>query len=380
MNEKKIIQYITPYIKNNTLSYESFDILFNSKNGVSLSLREQYEVIDIITNNGIEMVDENSDETRELEDDEESVEEIDDIEIDEYWDDNHDDSDIEVDFSAFQDADDFIVPETHQKVYKGLPNETLCKLSQNGDSWAKEYLCIKNRRLVGKYAYTYSHYFNNKLEENDLFQVGMIGLMKAIDKFDINHGSQFSTYAVWWIKQAITREIYDNGFTIRIPVHMMETINKISSLQEKLYQKLGREPTFEEIASETGYMSAEYIQEVLSYKINYHGIASTDIPISEDEDTLLIDMLPWKGESVEYAINQSLLKIEIQKTLSYLSEREQAILRLRFGLDDGIPKTLEEIGAVFNVTRERIRQIEANALRKLKHPTKSKNLKDFFEN
>ena len=379
MDEKIILKMVVPYLKDSSVTYEEFDNLFEM-----LSRKEQYEIKKKKKKNNIELrPDEEDDNDFDESTDEPSKEELESLEADI---DKEDGFDILYDDAIFID-EDYDVDEADSKssyleikTKVNQSNEILCKLIQEGNGQAKQDLCVKNRMLVCKVAQRYERFFGNDLSFEDLEQAGMMGMLKAAEKFHIEYGYNFSTYAMWWIRQAITREVYDHGFTIRVPVHMMERIGKINAADRKLQTKsLTNRERVEGIADLLD-IPVEYVDYCLAVQNTLLNNTSLDTPIGEDEDTALMDMISEDSVlSVEDQVAANVLGNIINELLETLTERQRKVLELRFGLKDGRERTLEEVGQVFGVTRERIRQIEAKALRKLRHPSRSRKIKDFLD-
>ncbi|MCI7146093.1 MAG: RNA polymerase sigma factor RpoD [Clostridiales bacterium] len=345
---------------------------------VDIDKDQMDEIFDALIGKGVELVVENDEpddrELMEIEDDE-----VDDPEVEAVINENPDakEIDLEATISKNISVDDPV--RMYLKEIGKVPLLTaeeeveLAKRMEQGDEEAKKKLCEANLRLVVSIA---KKYVGRGMLFLDLIQEGNLGLIKAVDKFDWTKGYKFSTYATWWIRQAITRSIADQARTIRIPVHMVETINKLIRVSRQLLQEKGREPTPEEIGKEMG-ITPEKVREIL--KIAQEPV-SLETPIGEEEDSHLGDFIPDDdAPAPAEAAAFSMLKEQLEEVLSTLTDREQKVLKLRFGLEDGKARTLEEVGKEFDVTRERIRQIEAKALRKLRHPSRSRKLKDYLE-
>jgi RNA polymerase primary sigma factor len=340
----------------------SYREIMDSLEQIDLTTEQIDEVYEALANNGIEVLPDTSEEVTE------------DPELF-----HPEDEEVEIDLSipegiALDDPVRMYLKEIGRVPLLSADDEIeLAQRVEAGDESAKRRLAEANLRLVVSIA---KRYVGRGMLFLDLIQEGNLGLIKAVEKFDYRKGYKFSTYATWWIRQAITRAIADQARTIRIPVHMVETINKLIRVSRQLLQALGREPTAEEIADEME-MSPERVREII--KIAQEPV-SLETPIGEEEDSHLGDFIedqdaPAPAEAASFR----LLKEQLEDVLNTLTPREEKVLRLRFGLDDGRARTLEEVGQIFNVTRERIRQIEAKALRKLRHPSRSKKLKDFLD-
>lgn len=369
MNEEIILSMVKPYIKDGAITYDEFDQLFSI-----LSRKEQYTVSEVLFSKGIDLVDSHITE-------DELVLDID-IEYDLEEELSKGDFEVLYDENIFRDKSSI---STHfeelvlnKKVHQS--NEILCHLIQQGNRQAMQDLCVKNQGLVRKYVFAYKKRYSNRLDYEDLEQVGFMGLIKAAQRFNLQLGVSFSTYAVYWIKQAIAREIMNHGYAIRIPVHMMERINKVVAVDNRLiYEGI---PILERIpcvADELG-ISEDSVREALALRNNYLLYTSLDTPIGEDQDSVLGDFIAMDETiSVEQIVFNKELRKELETVIAFLKPKEKEILKLRFGWNDNHPKTLEEIGTIYGVTRERIRQIEAKAVRWLRHPSRSCRLKIFME-
>ena len=341
---------------------------FNDLKEVALDLDTMQKIFNFLEKNGVDILQITDDDEEEPTLDEDVIAEGEDVEKIDFT----DTGDIS---STTQDPVKMYLKDIGKVPLLSAEEEIeLAKRMEAGDEMAKKKLAESNLRLVVSIA---KRYVGRGMLFLDLIQEGNLGLLKAGEKFDYRKGYKFSTYATWWIRQAITRAIADQARTIRIPVHMVETINKVTRVSRDLLQKLGREPLPEEVGEVMG-LPKERVQEIM--KIAQEPV-SLETPIGEEEDSHLGDFI--QDESIPTpveATNQTLLHEQLDEVVSTLTEREQRVIKLRFGWDDGRPRTLEEVGKEFNVTRERIRQIEAKALRKLRHPNRSRKLKDFLYN
>ncbi|MCH5200717.1 MAG: sigma-70 family RNA polymerase sigma factor [Oscillospiraceae bacterium] len=368
MNEEVILSMVAPYVKDRAITYDEFDKLFSI-----LSLREQYAVTDILFINGINLVDNHVDEDTIVFDVDNENASVEDFE---------DDFEVLYDDAIFKDKG---ISDTNSKrlvVHKTIrqSNEILCHLIQQGNAQAAQDLCIKNKSLVDKYATAYEKRYDNRLDFEDLEQVGFLGLIKAAQRFNIQQDVSFSTYAVYWIKQSIAREIMDNGYLVRIPVHMMERINKVMSVNNRILESdVSLDDRIRRISEELD-LTEENVRECIFLKNNYLSYTSLETPIGDESDSVLGDFIPDKEEiSIEQIVFKKELRKELESVLQHLNPKEQEVIKLRYGWDDGKPRTLEEIAGIFNRSRERIRQIEKRAERKLRHPKRSCHLKIFME-
>ena len=344
----------------NVLEYKEVNDAFKN---IELTPEKFEWILDYFEKQGVDVLNTNEDEDNDdnfIDDDAEEVEIIDDADI--------------LEGVSLEDPVRMYLKEIGKVPLLSADEEIkLAQRMEEGDEAAKKKLAEANLRLVVSIA---KRYVGRGMLFLDLIQEGNLGLIKAVEKFDYRKGYKFSTYATWWIRQAITRAIADQARTIRIPVHMVETINKLIRVSRQLLQELGREPSPEEIAEEMD-IPVERVREIL--KISQEPV-SLETPIGEEEDSHLGDFIQDENVPVPAdAAAFTLLKEQLDEVLGTLTEREQKVLRLRFGLDDSRARTLEEVGKEFNVTRERIRQIEAKALRKLRHPSRSRKLKDYLD-
>ena len=353
--------------KKNVLEYQEISDFFKDQ---SLEVEQMEKVLDFLEASGVDVLRISGNDEELILDDDADIEKMDDEE------------EIELDKIDLSVPEGVSIEDPVRMYLKEIGKVSLltadeeielAKRMEQGDEEAKKRLAEANLRLVVGIA---KRYVGRGMLFLDLIQEGNLGLIKAVEKFDYRKGYKFSTYATWWIRQAITRAIADQARTIRIPVHMVETINKLIRVSRQLLQELGREPTPEEIAEEMK-MPVDRVREIL--KISQEPV-SLETPIGEEEDSHLGDFIQDDNVPVPAdAAAFTLLKEQLIEVLGTLTEREQKVLRLRFGLDDGRARTLEEVGKEFNVTRERIRQIEAKALRKLRHPSRSRKLKDYLD-
>ena len=389
-DKRSIIQMVAGLIEQGKKNQDkiAYSKILDTFSGVEISSEQFDNILKVLEDNKIEVLRSKNDmeQTVSLSAKEKELDEVDDEELEESKilldidDDIEEDSEenIEEDLSVMEGADitdpvrQYLKTIGQVRLLTMEEEQKIAKRISEGDPEAKKELIEANLRLVVSIA---KKYVGRGLPLLDLIQEGNIGLMKAVDKFEYEKGFKFSTYATWWIRQAITRGIADTGRTIRVPVHMVETINKTLRMTRTLLQELGREPTPEEVAERLN-VSVSRVREVL--KISRDPV-SLDTPIGEEDDSHLGDFIEDDSAlSPADSAAFSMLRAELATALESLTDRERQVVKLRFGLEDGRARTLEEVGKEFNVTRERIRQIEAKALRKLRHPSRSKRLKDFL--
>ncbi len=410
MNREKILEMIRPYVKENRLTYENFDEIF-----CMLSQKEKYSVVDFLNEElKIFLADEEDFETTKenfqlvdyvlaavksyVEHQQLTYDEFD--EIFSKLDKRKQYEIIEVLYSSnVLLVDEKIFPEQtelqHQKNFPPQPqniiprksheiktsNSVLVRLAQNGDMQALRDLLVKNRLLVLKYAKRYEKIFKHSLSIEDMEQAGMVGMLKAVERFDLSRSTQFTTYAVWWINQSILRTIYNAGFSIRLPVHMFEKISKARRLDSELYFQ-GKNDSSErvELISKKMGISVDEVHELFLLSRTYISLTSLDAPIDEEGDSALRDVLEDFNSPTPFdVVEKKILGEIIANAMSTLNGREKQVLLFRFGFYDGKEYTLEDIGRIFGLTRERIRQIEKKALGKLRHPSHSKKLKEFIQ-
>lgn len=349
MNEEVILNMVKPYLNNKSITYDQFESIFSM-----LDLKEQYGVIRVLIKYNINLSD----------DEEQSAsEEIGKVKFE-----------ILYDNSVFFNEESYELDKEYLQQNRQVKqsNPTLCKLIQDGHQFAKQELCIKNKGLVHKVANRYYKQYGNDLDYDDLVQIGMEGLIKAAERFDLDRDNAFSTYAMWWIFQYIVRGIQNEGFRIRIPVHMLELIAKIEKCEKNLVlEGCSQDDILIEIQNRLN-IPCDKILKCLHIKKCYISSESLNSQIGEDGNTEIQELIPDDVASVEDIVMMHDLNEEIKKAIITLTDREQKIINLRFGLKDGRERTLEEVGKEFDVTRERIRQIEARVLRKLRHPSRSK--------
>ena len=390
-DKRSIIQMVAGLIEQGKKNQDkiAYSKILDTFSGVEISSEQFDNILKVLEDNKIEVLHSKNDmeQTVSLSAKEKELDEVDDEELEESKilldidDDIEEDSEenIEEDLSVMEGADitdpvrQYLKTIGQVRLLTMEEEQKIAKRISEGDPEAKKELIEANLRLVVSIA---KKYVGRGMSFLDLIQEGNMGLMKAVEKFDYKKGNKFSTYSTWWIRQAITRGIADTAKTIRVPVHMVETINKTLRTSRMLLQELGREPTNEEIAKKMN-MPVAKIDEILKTS---RDPVSLDTPIGEEEDSQLGDFI--EDESLLSPVDSasfSMLKEELEEAMASLTERERNVIKLRFGLDDGKTRTLEEVGKEFNVTRERIRQIEAKALRKLRHPSRSRKLKDFLE-